>query len=248
MRRAAVGALVAVALAGAAAAQTAPAFDALNPKLITLDVRADNPAVGHSDNDRYAVGVEVNTDSGASNVGFLAGGKWVTDDKRGLVLELDGKRDRVEINNSPDVNAGKAYPQRTIAFWFRPAALDKGDAVSLFVTNVLDGAVAANSDTALPLSSAVMSHGPLIPSPEIVSTTVPLLLSTKRHPACAVAAVPSAVGRLPTITQPDLSTTKAVVKPTPPGHGPGSFVASICANNLISPSPGGISPMVVPVP
>jgi hypothetical protein len=65
--------------------------------------------------------------SGANNLGFLAGGKWVKDDRRGLVLELDGKHDRVEVNNSADINAGKSYPQRSIAFWFRPVALDRGD-------------------------------------------------------------------------------------------------------------------------
>ncbi len=57
--------------------------------------------------------------SGAGNLGFLAGGSWVKDEQRGTVLELDGKRDRVEINNSPDLNTGSAYRNRTIAFWFR---------------------------------------------------------------------------------------------------------------------------------
>jgi hypothetical protein len=57
--------------------------------------------------------------SGQNNLGFLAGGKWVKDDKRGLVLELNGQRDRVEIMNSPDINTGKAYPERTVAFWLR---------------------------------------------------------------------------------------------------------------------------------
>jgi hypothetical protein len=65
--------------------------------------------------------------SGSNNIGFLAGGKWVQDDQRGLVLELDGKHDRVEVNNSAKINAGKSYPQRSIAFWFRPAAIDPGD-------------------------------------------------------------------------------------------------------------------------
>jgi hypothetical protein len=57
--------------------------------------------------------------SGANNLGFLAGGKWVKDGERGLVLELNGKRERVEISNSVDINAGAKYPQRTVAFWFR---------------------------------------------------------------------------------------------------------------------------------
>jgi hypothetical protein len=35
------------------------------------------------------------------------------------------------------------------------------------------------------------------------------------------------VGKLPTITQPLRRTTSAVVRPTPPGHGPGKVVGSI---------------------
>jgi hypothetical protein len=61
--------------------------------------------------------------SGAGNLGFLAGGQWVKDEKRGTVLQFDGQRDRVEINNSADLNTDKAYPNRTIAFWFRPDRL-----------------------------------------------------------------------------------------------------------------------------
>jgi hypothetical protein len=57
--------------------------------------------------------------SGAGNLGFLAGGAWVRDDRRGTVLELDGKSDRVEIGNSPEINTGGAHRQRSIAFWFR---------------------------------------------------------------------------------------------------------------------------------
>src|SRR5215831_1695058 len=71
----------------------------------------------------------------------------------------------------------------------------------------------------------------------MVSATCPLLLMTSRHPALAVAAVPSVVGRLPT----------AVVRPTPPGHGPGSEEALICANAVCWP-PGEICTIVVPVP
>src|SRR6266853_5540694 len=82
-------------------------------------------------------------------------------------------------------------------------------------------------DALEPPSSAAMSQGPLISDPKKVSTTLPWLSNTSKHPACAVAAVPSVVGKLPTTTQPLLSATKAVVKPIPPGQGPGSFVASI---------------------
>jgi len=47
--------------------------------------------------------------------------------QRGTVLELDGRGDRVEINNSPDINAAGAYRERTIAFWFRAREADKSD-------------------------------------------------------------------------------------------------------------------------
>jgi hypothetical protein len=63
--------------------------------------------------------------SGANNLGFLAGGSWVQDEQRGTVLRLDGRHDRVEINNSPDLNTGKEYRNRTIAFWFRPEAAEQ---------------------------------------------------------------------------------------------------------------------------
>ncbi len=56
--------------------------------------------------------------AGARNVGFLAGGAWIKDEQRGTVVELDGRRDRVEINNSPEINTA-VHPSRTIACWFR---------------------------------------------------------------------------------------------------------------------------------
>jgi hypothetical protein len=59
--------------------------------------------------------------SGSNNFGFLAGGKWVEDEKHGTVLELNGVRERVEISNSPLINAGPSYSNRTVAFWFRAA-------------------------------------------------------------------------------------------------------------------------------
>jgi hypothetical protein len=65
--------------------------------------------------------------SAAGNLGFLAGGSWVKDEQRGLVLQLDGKHDRVEIGNTAAINTAKTYPERTIAFWFRPQKLDRGD-------------------------------------------------------------------------------------------------------------------------
>src|SRR5450631_2060122 len=92
-----------------------------------------------------------------------------------------------------------------------------------------------------------MSHGPLIHWLVMVSRTLPAASNTNRQPAFAVAAVPSRVGRLPTITQPDLSTARAVVNPTPPGQRPGSRVASTCANRVAFPS-AVICTRVLPVP
>ena len=63
----------------------------------------------------------------------------------------------------------------------------------------------------------------------------------------AVAAIPFAVGRLPTTTQPPGSTVSAVVRPIPPGHGPGRWLGRILANTLSLP-PGVIWTMVRPVP
>src|SRR5215467_16285242 len=82
----------------------------------------------------------------------------------------------------------------------------------------------------------------------MVSATCPLLLMTSRQPACAVAPVPSAVGRLPTTTQPPGRMPRAVVRPTPPGHGPGSEEAVICANTVCFWLPGETCTIVVPVP
>ena len=62
--------------------------------------------------------------SGAGNMGFLAGGSWVKDETRGLVIELNGDKDRVEISNTPDINTGTTYPSRTIAFWFKSTGKD----------------------------------------------------------------------------------------------------------------------------
>ena len=76
-------------------------------------------------------------------------------------------------------------------------------------------------------SKTFMSQGPLIWGSVIVSTTFPLLSSTIRHPACAVSGMPSVVGKLPTITHPLRKTTRAVVKPTPPGQGPGNVAGLI---------------------
>jgi hypothetical protein len=79
-----------------------------------------------------------------------------------------------------------------------------------------------------------------------VSATFPELSRTSRQPTGALPEVPSGVGQLPTITHPVRNPVNAVVKPTPPGHGPGSFVASIWAKVVMEPS-GAASMMVVPV-
>src|SRR5580698_1407797 len=92
-----------------------------------------------------------------------------------------------------------------------------------------------------------MSQGPLIKDPSMVSTGLPMLSSTIRHPAWTVADVPSEVGRLPTITQPVCKTASAVVSPTPPGQGPGSEPELSWAKTLSVPL-GDTSTIVVPVP
>src|SRR5215469_12743811 len=105
-----------------------------------------------------------------------------------------------------------------------------------------------NSVAVLPASSAVISHGPLMGAPEIVSTALPEESRTIRHPACMVAELPSLVGRLPTMTNPPRSATRAVVRPRPPGHGPGSLFGASDANRVTFPVVGEISTIVLPVP
>src|SRR5215471_4688859 len=104
-----------------------------------------------------------------------------------------------------------------------------------------------NSAATEPLLMAVMSQGPLMPWPDRVSTGWPQLLTTIRHPAFAVADMPFVVGRLPTTTQPPGRMSSAVVRPTPPGHGPGRLDFLMCANTVRWP-PGVICTIVVPVP
>jgi hypothetical protein len=71
----------------------------------------------------------------------------------------------------------------------------------------------------------------------MVSLTWPSLLRTIRHPACEVDARPFADRVLPTTTQPPGSTSRAVVRPTPPGQAPGSLLASMSAKRR--PVPAG---------
>src|SRR5690348_11451634 len=92
-----------------------------------------------------------------------------------------------------------------------------------------------------------MSQGPSMPVPAKVWRTRSWLSRTIRQPADAVAAEPSLVGKLPTTTQPPRRISSAVVRPTPPGQGPGSLDALILANTLSFPD-GETWTIVVPVP
>ena len=86
-----------------------------------------------------------------------------------------------------------------------------------------------------------MSHGPLMPWPASVSRTTPWLSRTIRQPAPET--LPFWVGSDPTITQPLRSTTRAVVRPTPPGQA-----LSVIPANCDTVPPGLTWTMVVPVP
>ena len=61
-------------------------------------------------------------------------------------------------------------------------------------------AMLTNSVVVEPWLTAVISQGPWIWLPAIVLTGCPLLSSTIRQPALAVADLPLVVGRLPTTT------------------------------------------------
>src|SRR5215469_17383623 len=104
-----------------------------------------------------------------------------------------------------------------------------------------------NSAASEPELTVAMSHGPLMPWPAMVSATWPWLLTTSRQPAFAVADIPFVVGRLPTTTQPPGRMPRAVVRPTPPGHGPGRLDFLMCAKTVCCP-PGETCTIVVPVP
>jgi hypothetical protein len=113
-----------------------------------------------------------------------------------------------------------------------------------------DGSVeqlVTNTTADAPASSAVASHGPLMPCPAMVSRTMPWLSSTIRQSALAVAACPLVDGVDPTMTQPARNATSAVSSPIPPGQGPGSIAGVMCARSVRCP-PGEICTMVLPVP
>ena len=74
-------------------------------------------------------------------------------------------------------------------------------------------------EAVVPLSlTAMLPQGPLMSGPDQTSTSLPLGSSTIRQPSPLVRVVPSSLGVLPTITQPDFSIVIAVVRPTPPGQ------------------------------
>src|SRR3984957_4911738 len=98
-----------------------------------------------------------------------------------------------------------------------------------------------NRSAVFPYWAAVMSHGPSMPYPEMVFLTCPHWSRTIRQPGPEIA--PLTVGSEPTTTQPLGSATRAVVRPTPPGHA----ASLILANRLALPR-GETCTMVVPVP
>ena len=98
-----------------------------------------------------------------------------------------------------------------------------------------------NRSAVSPYWTAVMSHGPSMPYPVMVFLTLPHWSRTIRQPGPEMLLL--TVGSEPTITQPLGSATRAVVRPTPPGHA-GSLTL---ANRLALPR-GETWTMVVPVP
>ncbi len=83
-------------------------------------------------------------------------------------------------------------------------------------------------------------------APVMVPATLPAESSTIRQPRPKVFVVPSVLGALPTITQPDFSITIAVERPTPPGQP--SRVCGKVAKVVICWVAGAYFTMVVPVP
>ena len=80
-------------------------------------------------------------------------------------------------------------------------------------------AMLTNSVALSPRSITAMSpQGSLIVGPLHAVTSLPDASSTARQPGPFVDVVPSRLGALPTITQPDFSTAIAAVSPTPPGQ------------------------------
>lgn len=80
-------------------------------------------------------------------------------------------------------------------------------------------------------TTAMLPHGSLMFGLVHVVATFPCGSSTIRQPAPLDEVVPSLLGVLPTITQPDLSIVIAVDRPTPPGQVFSS--RGIVANRLI---------------
>jgi len=57
--------------------------------------------------------------SGHNNIGTCNGGTAVDDPKHGTVMEFNGKSAYIGIINSPDINTGGPYANRTISLWFK---------------------------------------------------------------------------------------------------------------------------------
>jgi hypothetical protein len=87
----------------------------------------------------------------------------------------------------------------------------------------------------VPLSIvAILPQGMLINGPFSTLAILPLESNTIRQPSPRVLVVPSELGALPTMTQPDFSIVMAVVKPTPPGHcGRLRGIIANCVNFLV---------------
>ena len=85
-----------------------------------------------------------------------------------------------------------------------------------------------NRTAELPLSTAVISQGPLIEEPAKVSTTLPLEFKTIKQPALGGCRSP-VTGRQTAHDHPACacSSTRAEVKPIPPGQAPGKPLAVI---------------------
>src|SRR4029077_16884517 len=154
------------------------------------------------------------------------------------------------------VRCGKPEPIVVVLIhrggWEPPTRRTRRSTVPLFTTwppaaLVPASTLVTNSSANGPRVASPMSQGPLMPWPDKVSRTWPHLSRTIRQPADEVAAVPSLVGRLPTTTQPPRRISRAVVRPTPPGHLPGSLAALIWAKTPSLPF-GETWTIVVPVP
>src|SRR5580658_7817628 len=110
-------------------------------------------------------------------------------------------------------------------------------------------ALETNSAAVVGVLETARSQGPTMSLLVMLSTGVPLSLSTMRQPTglSPGRAPPAAVGRLPTTTQPPGRMPSAVVRPIPPGHDMPAGSCENWANKLVEPL-GETWTMLVPVP